>query len=173
MVVAEDIYGSIEEDLKSYQNNKPIFLCRGGDTRAQSVYNAIKTINNAYDKVCIHDAVRPLIQKADIENVLLNCVENGSCIVGDQINETLKKTNDNKVVETINRANMWLSQTPQAFCLKTLKNCYDKDFEHFTDEANLLESNGYNIQVISSVNKNIKITEKKDLELIKQLLSNE
>ena len=68
---------------------------------------------------------------------------------------------------------MWLSQTPQAFCLKTLKNCYDKDFEHFTDEANLLESNGYSIQVISSVNKNIKITEKKDLELVKQLLSNE
>ena len=173
LVVAEEIYSSIEEDLQSYQNNKPIFLCRGGDTRAQSVYNAIKSISNVYDKVCIHDAVRPLIQKADIENVLLNCIENGGCIVGNEINETLKKTNDNKVVETINRANMWLSQTPQAFCLKTLKNCYDKDFEHFTDEANLLESNGYSIQVISSVNKNIKITEKKDLELVKQLLSNE
>ena len=173
LVVAEEIYNSIEEDLKSYPNNKPILLCRGGDTRAQSVYNAIKIISDVYDKVCIHDAVRPLIQKADIENVLLNCIENGGCIVGDEINETLKKTNDNKVVETINRANMWLSQTPQAFCLKTLKNCYDKDFEHFTDEANLLESNGYSIQVISSVNKNIKITEKKDLELVKQLLSNE
>ena len=172
-MVAEEIYSSIEEDLKSYPNNKPILLCRGGDTRAQSVYNAIKIISDVYDKVCIHDAVRPLIQKADIENVLLNCIENGGCIVGDEINETLKKTNDNKVVETINRANMWLSQTPQAFCLKTLKNCYDKDFEHFTDEANLLESNGYSIQVISSVNKNIKITEKKDLELVKQLLSNE
>ena len=173
LVVAEEIYSSIEEDLQSYQNNKPIFLCRGGDTRAQSVYNAIKSISNVYDKVCIHDAVRPLIQKADIENVLLNCIENGGCIVGDKIHETLKKTNNDKVVETINRANMWLSQTPQAFCLKTLKNCYDKDFEHFTDEANLLESNGYNIQVINSVNKNIKITEKKDLELVKQLLSNE
>ena len=173
LVVAEEIYSSIEEDLQSYQNNKPIFLCRGGDTRAQSVYNAIKSISNVYDKVCIHDAVRPLIQKADIENVLLNCIENGGCIVGDKIHETLKKTNNDKVVETINRANMWLSQTPQAFCLKTLKNCYDKDFEHFTDEANLLESNGYNIQVINSVNKNIKITEKKDLELAKQLLSNE
>tara|TARA_B100000929_G_scaffold52871_1_gene38795 strand:+ start:169 stop:831 length:663 start_codon:yes stop_codon:yes gene_type:complete len=173
LVVAEEIYSSIEEDLQSYQNNKPIFLCRGGDTRAQSVYNAIKSISNVYDKVCIHDAVRPLIQKADIENVLLNCIENGGCIVGDKIHETLKKTNNDKVVETINRANMWLSQTPQAFCLKTLKNCYDKDFKHFTDEANLLESNGYNIQVINSVNKNIKITEKKDLELVKQLLSNE
>ena len=45
--------------------------------------------------------------------------------------------------------------------------------DSFTDEASLLESNGYNIQVINSVNKNIKITEKKDLELVKQLLSNE
>ena len=58
-------------------------------------------------------------------------------------------------------------------CLKTLKNCYNNDFDHFTDEASLLESNGHNIRVINSVNKNIKITEKKDLELVKQLLSNE
>ena len=59
LVVAEEIYNSIEEDLKSYPNNKPILLCRGGDTRAQSVYNAIKIISDVYDKVCIHDAVRP------------------------------------------------------------------------------------------------------------------
>lgn len=173
LVVAQEIYTSVEEDLKSYQNNKPIFLCKGGNTRAQSVYNAIESINSSYDKVCIHDAVRPLIQKKDIENVLLNCMENGGCIVGDKINETLKKTNDDKVIETVNRTNMWLSQTPQAFCLKTLKNCYNNDFDHFTDEASLLESNGHNIRVINSVNKNIKITEKKDLELVKQLLSNE
>ena len=29
--------------------------------------------------------------------------------------------NNNKVIETVNRTNMWLSQTPQAFCLKTLR----------------------------------------------------
>ena len=173
LVVAQEIYNSVEEDLRSYQNNKPIFLCKGGNTRAQSVYNAIQTFNDSYDKVCIHDAVRPLIQKPDIENVLLNCIENGGCIVGEKINETLKKINNNKVIETVNRTNMWLSQTPQAFCLKTLRSCYNNRFDHFTDEASLLESNGYNIQVINSVNKNIKITEKKDLELAKQLLSNE
>ena len=173
LVVAQEIYNIVEEDLRSYQNSKPILLCKGGNTRAQSVYNAIQMMDSSYNKVCIHDAVRPLIQKGDVENVLLNCIESGGCIVGEKINETLKKTNNDQVVETVNRANMWLSQTPQAFCLKTLRNCYNNHFDHFTDEASLLESNGYNIQVINSVNKNIKITEKKDLELAKQLLSNE
>ena len=49
LVVAQEIYNSVEEDLKSYQNNKPIFLCKGGNTRAQSVYNAIERINSSYD----------------------------------------------------------------------------------------------------------------------------
>ena len=173
LVVAQEIYNIVEEDLRSYQNSKPILLCKGGNTRAQSVYNAIQMMDSSYNKVCIHDAVRPLIQKGDVENVLLNCIESGGCIVGEKINETLKKTNNDQVVETVNRANMWLSQTPQAFCLKTLKSCYNNRFDHFTDEASLLESNGHSIQVINSVNKNIKITEKKDLELVKQLLSNE
>ena len=70
LVVAQEIYNIVEEDLRSYQNSKPILLCKGGNTRAQSVYNAIQMMDSSYNKVCIHDAVRPLIQKPDIENVL-------------------------------------------------------------------------------------------------------
>ena len=161
LVVAQEIYNIVEEDLRAYQNSKPILLCKGGNTRAQSVYNAIQMMDSSYNKVCIHDAVRPLIQKGDVENVLLNCIESGGCIVGEKINETLKKTNNDQVVETVNRANMWLSQTPQAFCLKTLKSCYNNRFDHFTDEASLLESNGHSIQVINSVNKTLKSLKKK------------
>ena len=51
-------------------------------------------------------------------------------------------------------------------------NCYKDNFDSFTDEASLLESNKHDVKIIESVNTNIKITTKKeDLELVKQFLS--
>jgi len=172
LVVNKDLYGIIEKDLNQYNTSKSIILCEGGDTRAKSVYNATMLIDQKYDKICIHDAVRPLITKKDIKNVLLNCPDKGGCVVGRKICDTIKKTDDTNIVETIKRDDIWLSQTPQAFCFKTLRNCYKDNFADFTDEASLLESQKCDIQIIESINTNIKITNEKDIELAKQLLSN-
>ena len=172
LVVHKDLYKSIEKDLTMYNTEKKIFLCKGGKTRAQSVYNAISTLDQNYNKICISDAVRPLITKEDIENVISHCPENGGCVVGKKIYDTIKKVNEDLlIVETISRDNIWISQTPQAFCLKTLINCYSKGFDNFTDEASLLESNKHDVKIIESVNTNIKITTKKDLQITEQLLS--
>ena len=116
--------------------------------------------------------MRPLITKEDIENVISHCPENGGCVVGKKIYDTIKKVNEDLlIVETISRDSIWISQTPQAFCLKTLINCYSKGFDNFTDEASLLESNKHDVKIIESVNTNIKITTKKDLQITEQLLS--
>tara|TARA_Y100001970_G_scaffold284023_1_gene400524 strand:- start:615 stop:1742 length:1128 start_codon:yes stop_codon:yes gene_type:complete len=171
LVVNKDLYGLIEKDLNKHNTSKSIILCEGGDTRAQSVYNAIMLIDHKYDKVCIHDAVRPLITKKDIKNVILNCPDGGGCVVGKKIYDTIKKVDNTTIVETVNRNNIWLSQTPQAFCLKTIRNCYNDNFAHFTDEASLLESHKYKMQIIESTNMNTKITTEKDLQLARQLLS--
>ena len=173
LVVHENLYKAIEKDLSTYKTEKTIFLCKGGDTRPQSVYNAVSMLKtSSIDKVCISDAVRPLITKEDIENVISNCPKNGGCVVGKKIYDTIKKVeNNSKIVETINRNNIWISQTPQAFCLKTLISCYGSDFTRFTDEASLLEHYKHDIKIVESKNINIKITNKEDLQLVKQLLS--
>lgn len=172
LVVHKDLRNIIEKDLSAYNTEKTIFLCTGGDTRSQSVYNAVSLLDQNYNKVCISDAVRPLITKEDIENVISNCPENGGCVVGKKIYDTIKKVkNNSNIVETINRDNIWISQTPQAFCLKTLINCYTNDFDSFTDEASLLESNKYDVKIIENTSTNIKITNKNDLQLAKQFLS--
>ncbi len=172
LVVHKDLYKTIEQDLNKYQTEKKIFLCKGGDTRSHSVYNAISLIDQNYNKVCISDAVRPLITEEDIKNVILNCPENGGCVVGRKIYDTIKRVeNNSKILESINRNNIWVSQTPQAFCLKTLTGCYDGDFNSFTDEASLLESKKHDVRIVESTNANIKITNQNDLHLAKQLLS--
>ena len=232
LVVNEDLYDIIQKDLNQYNASKSIILCEGGDTRLKSVYNAISIIrtDQRYKKVCISDAVRPLITKEDIENVILSCNDHTEekdgiythghppdrfgCVVGKKIYDTVKRVDGDNfsydesslIVETIDRSQLWISQTPQAFCLKTLWSCYTSDFHRYdenigtdeipftgkfkpeehdsktlndilsperpiTDEAGLLEFNGYNVKIIESKNINIKITNEEDLELVQQFLS--
>ena len=49
---------------------KNVVLCEGGDSRSQSVYNAFKMISSHKNKIFIHDAARPLINKKTIINLI-------------------------------------------------------------------------------------------------------
>ena len=171
----------------SIKLNIPIYLCYGGNTRSESVYNAIKKIDKYseersktegaagnVDIVVIHDAVRPLIQSKNIVNVVNACYTNDGAILAHPVSDTLKKVQKNTASFTIDRNNLWLAETPQAFKFKQLKNCYKNinkdDRSTFTDEASLMEHCGYTVQVLHNKVQNIKITEKEDLALLNSVV---
>ena len=174
LVIPKDLFPKITKDLSNLHSSKSIILCEGGKTRSDSVYNAIKKIKDHIEIVVIHDAVRPLVQSANILNVVNACKDSDGAIVAHPVSDTLKKVNKKLVSFTVDRTNLWLAETPQAFNLKKLKSCYKKinknDRNSFTDEASLMEHLGYKIQVLHNKTDNIKITEKKDLELVRNNL---
>lgn len=174
LVIPKDLFPKITKHLSNLHSSKSIILCEGGKTRSDSVYNAIKKIKDHIEIVVIHDAVRPLVQSANILNVVNACKDSDGAIVAHPVSDTLKKVNKKLVSFTIDRTNLWLAETPQAFNLKKLKSCYKKinknDRNSFTDEASLMEHLGYKIQVLHNKTDNIKITEKKDLELVRNNL---
>jgi len=174
LVIPKDLFPKITKHLSNLHSSKSIILCEGGKTRSDSVYNAIKKIKDHIEIVVIHDAVRPLVQSANILNVVNACKDSDGAIMAHPVSDTLKKVNKKLVSFTIDRTNLWLAETPQAFNLKKLKSCYKKinknDRNSFTDEASLMEHLGYKIQVLHNKTDNIKITEKKDLELVRNNL---
>ena len=174
LVIPKDLFPKITKHLSNLHSSKSIILCEGGKTRSDSVYNAIKKIKDHIEIVVIHDAVRPLVQSANILNVVNACKDSDGAIVAHPVSDTLKKVNKKLVSFTVDRTNLWLAETPQAFNLKKLKSCYKKinknDRNSFTDEASLMEHLGYKIQVLHNKTDNIKITEKKDLELVRNNL---
>ena len=174
LVIPKDLFPKITKHLSNLHSSKSIILCEGGKTRSDSVYNAIKKIKDHIEIVVIHDAVRPLVQSANILNVVNACKDSDGAIMAHPVSDTLKKVNKKLVSFTIDRTNLWLAETPQAFNLKKLKSCYKKinknDRNSFTDEASLMERFGYKIQVLHNKTDNIKITEKKDLELVRNNL---
>ena len=171
LVVPKDLFPAITKELASVKSSKPVIICEGGNTRAESVYNAIKKTEDNIEIIVIHDAVRPLIQSKNILNLVNACKKNDGAILAHPVSDTLKKVKKNIISFTVDRNNLWLAETPQAFNLKLLKACYKninkEDRSTFTDEATLMEHCGYTVQVLHNKVENIKITEKEDLARLK------
>jgi 2-C-methyl-D-erythritol 4-phosphate cytidylyltransferase len=163
--------------LKSEAFTKPVRLVEGGDTRQQSVENALATLAPDVDLVAVHDAVRPFIAPETIEQVILEARENGAAIVGIVPVDTVKQVHKNKIRATLPRERLVLAQTPQVFRLDLLRLAFAKAREdNFTgtDEASLVERlEQVEVCVVAGSDRNIKITKPTDLDLAQLFLARE
>ena len=66
VVVNEENEKSLRELANGFK--KPITLVRGGETRAESVFNGISACEDA-DIICVHDCARPFITKEIINEI--------------------------------------------------------------------------------------------------------
>ncbi|ARS39504.1 2-C-methyl-D-erythritol 4-phosphate cytidylyltransferase [Sphingobacteriaceae bacterium GW460-11-11-14-LB5] len=143
----------------------------GGTERFHSVKNAIHAIEEE-SYVAIHDAVRPLVSKSLIDNCFKAAELQGNVITAVQSSDSVRLLRDDKTT-ALKRDEIYLVQTPQTFSLNILKEAYNQEFNvHFTDDASVVESVGYGINIIEGERGNIKITYPIDLELAELLLKN-
>ena len=146
----------------------------GGSTRQESVFNGLKTLSPDCQRVLVHDAARPFISKAILDR-LLEPLERGiASIAAWPVSDTVKATEGKKIIKTIDRQNLWIAQTPQAFPISILKEALAKArADNFvgTDEASLVERLGISVQVVLGDAANIKITSPEDLILAEALLN--
>src|ERR1700688_3643778 len=59
---------------------KTVRVVEGGDTRQQSVQNALASLSPDTDLVAVHDAVRPFINSELVEKVIAEAAEAGAAI---------------------------------------------------------------------------------------------
>jgi len=84
-----------------------------------------------------------------------------------QSHDTIKFSKDNIVEKTIDRSNIWMAQTPQAFNKRKILKAYSsREFDDLvvTDESSLMEKLGYKIMIVPGTGKNFKITTLDDWE---------
>jgi 2-C-methyl-D-erythritol 4-phosphate cytidylyltransferase len=147
----------------------------GGETRQQSVENALGSIGQDIELVAVHDAVRPFVGRELIEKVIAEAAESGAAIVGIVPVDTVKQVHRNKVRATLPRERLILTQTPQVFRLDLLRQAFDKAREDVfigTDEASLVERlEKVEVSVVLGNDRNIKITKPTDMELARLYLA--
>lgn len=144
----------------------------GGAERADSVQAALARVKPQADFVCIHDAARPCLTDAWIDDIFSAAEKTGAAIFAIPVAGTLKRVgSDHKIQETVSRENLWEAQTPQVFRRQLLLEAYAKrDGFVATDDAQLVERIGHAVTVLTGSPINIKITTKEDQRLAEQLL---
>lgn len=144
-------------------------IVEGGQHRQESVFNGLKAVDPNCDIVLVHDGARPFIR----EQVILDCIEvatkyDASC-VAIPVKDTIKRSGrDGLIGETLDRENLWLIQTPQAFRFHVIMDAHKKAIEdgfEGTDDAVLVERMGIFPKLVMGSYDNIKITTPEDLAM--------
>ena len=154
----------------------PVSYIRGGQTRQESVLNALKALSaHSEDIVLVHDAARCLTPPAVINNVISSCKSYGSGVPAIPAVNTMKYVSeDHRVISTIDRNMLYEIQTPQGFIHSQLIQAYmkaEKDMFNATDDASVVEHSGIPVHITEGSKKNIKITEKEDLSVAESFIS--
>jgi len=153
--------------------NSRIHTAPGGKERADSVLSALHSIADLADEndwVLVHDAARPCITKADIEQ-LISELKNHAVggMLGLASHDTLKSVNnDLAILDTVDRSTIWRALTPQMFRYGELKAALEEAASKgwiVTDDASALELQGKQPKMIAGRSDNLKITRPEDLAL--------
>jgi 2-C-methyl-D-erythritol 4-phosphate cytidylyltransferase len=174
VVNKEDLSAVIEkwsDELKTY---KVTNIISGGEKRQDSVCKGLSQLDPDTKIILIHDAVRPLVNNEIITAVIEKTEERGAAIVATPMKSTVKKVTSNlSIIETIPRHDLWTAQTPQGFKRDIIIKAYDKiknTNTEFTDDAEVVEKCGFNVEIVSGSYDNIKITTREDLKFAESLL---
>jgi 2-C-methyl-D-erythritol 4-phosphate cytidylyltransferase len=171
----------VGELLRAEIRNKPVRVVEGGNSRQESVANALASLAGDIDLVCVHDAVRPFVDLETIQKALAEAAEAGAAIVGIVPVDTVKQatrahTEHVRIRGTIPREKLVLAQTPQVFRYDLIKRAFEAaaaDGFVGTDESSLVERLEHEVAVVLGSDRNIKITKPTDMDLARLFLEQE
>src|SRR5580704_3426028 len=179
---AEEI-DSVTASVERENLGRPAHVVRGGDTRQDSVANALVHVPADSDLILVHDAVRPLVTRGQIERVIAEAAACDAAILGIPAMDTVKEvkratlpTDVALVTATIPRERVVLAQTPQVFRASVLLEAFARarqDGVTASDEAGLVERMGHDVHVVVGSERNLKITRPGDMELAEFYLCQE
>jgi len=178
-----DVVSSLEASLRAEKFTQNVRVIRGGDSRQESVAQALQQVPEDAELVLVHDAVRPFVTTEQIARVIEEARRCKAAILGIPAMDTVKEVKRASlpedvalIISTIPRERVVLAQTPQVFATKLLKEAFAKaaaDGVNASDEAGLIERLGQDVHVVLGSERNIKITKPADMELAKFYLERE
>jgi len=174
---------SLQDKVAKAALGRPARVIHGGDTRQQSVGNALAQVDPSTEIVLVHDAVRPFVTLEQIDRLIAEVRSRGAAILGIPAIDTVKEVKRASLPQdvalisaTIPRERIVLAQTPQVFSYALLRDAFRKaqeDDATASDEAALVERFGHDVFVVLGSERNLKITRPADMDLARFYLEQE
>ena len=176
VVVPADRVDSTASLLEEYDLTcENLQVVAGGRRRQDSVKAGLDTLPQETEIVLVHDGARPLVGTDLIRRCVEAAILHGAAIAAVPVKDTLKKAGEDQcILHTVDRTDLWQAQTPQAARRSLLLQGYERAGERdVTDEASLLELAGVAVQLVEGSETNIKITRPDDLLLAEKMIKKE
>ena len=181
--------------IKQYQFKKIAAVIEGGGKRQDSAFKGLKAAEKLgakpKDLILFHNAANPLVLEKEISAVIKAAKKYGTALLAQLAKDTIKKVDKNNfIVNTLDRKEIYLAQTPQVIEYELAKKAFKTAFEqkfYGTDDVSLVERllkepsalfdtthfrclGKKRVKVVPCSYKNIKVTFKEDLKIVKTLL---
>lgn len=152
--------------------NIPHTIVDGGETRFESSRKGLQAIPlDAAGLVGIHDGVRPFVSEVVIKRCFEAADESKAAIPVLPVTDTLRHVDRHGVGRNVLRSDYRIVQTPQVFDIRLLRKAFEQPYQDsFTDEASVVESLGYTVEMVEGNRENIKLTTPFDLTLAEAML---
>jgi len=167
VTVPKDRLAYTTKKLKEWKINEAAAI-RGGKERQESVYLALCQLPEETKYVLIHDGARPFVTADLLRNTLQAARKWGAATAAVPCTDTAKVGRNNFLHDTLNRSEIFLIQTPQAFRYDLILEAHKKarrDNFIATDDATLVERIGHKVRIAPGNPWNIKITTPEDLRI--------
>ena len=163
VVAPRDRVQATREELDRYDLGAPVGVVAGGATRQASVGQGLAAVPDRTDVVLVHDAVRPFVAHAHVEAVLHAAEAEGAAALAVPVADTLRRGEESRFGETVDRTGLWRMQTPQAARLDLLREAHVR-FRDVpgTDEVELLQRAGVSVAIVEGDPANLKLTRPAD-----------
>lgn len=141
----------------------------GGATRQASVLEGLEALAasgsaDGPERVLIHDAARPFVSTRVIDAAIDALDGHSGALVAVPVVDTLKRADGGIVVATLDRAELWRAQTPQAFRFEAILAAHRAAAgQALTDDAAVAEAAGLDIILVPGEEENFKVTTEDDL----------
>jgi 2-C-methyl-D-erythritol 4-phosphate cytidylyltransferase/2-C-methyl-D-erythritol 2,4-cyclodiphosphate synthase len=145
----------------------------GGAERQDSVRLGLEALAARQpDRVLIHDGARPFPDAALIDRVIDGLDQASAAIPALPLGDTIKRAADGRVLETIDRSQLWRAQTPQGFHFDAILAAHRQMAGRMlTDDAAVAEAAGIAPLIVMGSEENLKVTTAEDLAAAERLLA--
>lgn len=178
LVIKKGGVKKLDRLVKKYKFKKIAAITEGGKDRQESAIIGLKTAERLGakpgDLILFHNGANPLVSKEEIGKVIKAARKYKAALVGQFARDTIKKIDRNNFIEkTIDRKKIFLAQTPQVIEYQLAKKAFERAMAekfHGTDDVSLVERLGIKVKITPCSYRNIKVTTRDDLEIIRAYL---
>lgn len=160
--------------LSSAQIKKPLKFAVGGQTRQQSVSNALEQLDTRCTHVAVHDGARPFVSAQTVKDCIKKAVAFKAATAAVRTIDTCADVRDGVIRTVLDRTATYNIQTPQVFERDLIVAAHKKaktDNYTATDDSALAARLGCDVHIAEGSYDNIKITTPEDMILARGIIN--